>query len=222
METNHPASPRDAATQAVTQFTPTYGRPRIDGWTPEKQRLFCETLADSGLVREAAEAVGMTPQSCYRLRRRAEGKGFALAWDAALYLARQRLLDLALERAVDGSLETIYDGDGQIVRQRRKQDTRLLLATITKLGLGPQYRQTALSIAAEFDGFLDCMVADANANATISVPGDAQTRALSTPHYVRHFLADREPNSIFEQRDHSTMLCALQRNRIQALTKQND
>jgi hypothetical protein len=216
METNHPASPCDPADQAVAPFMPASGRSRIDGWTPERQRMFCEVLAECGLVREAAAAVGMTAQTAYRLRRRAGGKGFALAWDAALQLARQRLVDLALERAVDGSLETTYDGDGKILRQRRKQDVRLLLAAIGKLDIGQRHKKAVAKIADEFDGFLDCMEADANS--AIAVPGEMQSRAGGSPHRVRAFLEAREPSSTFDRRDHIDMLTSLQRNRMLSLS----
>ncbi len=216
MEPNHLASPCDPADQAVAPFTPVYGRGRIDGWTPERQRMFCEVLAECGLVREAAAAVGMTAQTAYRLRRRAEGRGFSLAWDAALLIARQRLVNLALERAVDGSLETTYDAEGKIVRQRRKQDVRLLLAVIAKLGTGQRHGKTVEKIADEFDGFLDCLEADANA--AIAVPGDTQSRANGSAHRVRDFLEVREPSSTFDKRDHSDMLGSLQRNRALALS----
>jgi hypothetical protein len=219
METNPPASPRDTATQAVTPFTPGYGRTRIDGWTPERQRIFCEVLAECGLVREAAATVGMTAQTAYRLRRRAEGKGFALAWDAALQLARQRLMNVALERALDGSLETTYDSDGQIVRQRRKQDVRSLLAVLGKMGVGQRHSKTVAAIADEFDSFLDCLVADTNA--TIAPPTDTITQANDVPHHVRDFLEVRGPSGTFERRDHMDILCTLQRNQKRALTQLN-
>lgn len=216
METNHPASPRDPAEQAVAPFTPAVGYARIDGWTPERQRAFCEVLAECGLVRDAAAAVGMTPQTAYRLRRRAGGRGFALAWDAALQLARQRLVDLALERAVDGSLETTYDSNGKILRQCRKQDVRLLLTTIAKLDTGQRHKKAVAKIADEFDGFLDCMEADAKT--AISAPSVAQNSAGGSPHRVRAFLEAREPSSTFDQRDYNDMLTSLQRNRTLALS----
>jgi hypothetical protein len=216
METNPPASPRDTEAQSVTSFTPVYGRSRIDGWTPERQRMFCEVLAECGLVREAAATVGMTAQTAYRLRRRAEGKGFALAWDAALQLARQRLMNVALERAIDGSLETTYDRDGQIVWQRRKQDVRSLLAVLGKLGMGQRHGKAVAAIADEFDGFLDCMQADANA--TIAITDEPVSGANGSLHQVRDFLEVREPRSSFERSDHIDMLNTLQRNRQRALT----
>jgi hypothetical protein len=218
MENNQPASPRDTATHAVAHFVPASHRLRIDGWTPENQRLFCETLADCGLVREAAAAVGMTPQTAYRLRRRAEGKGFAMAWDAALYLARQRLMDMALERAVDGCVETIIDGEGKIVQQRRKQDSRQLLAIIGKLDAGLQRTITTRNIADEFDGFLDCMEADANAATRIS--GNGQSPVIAAPHNVRLFLDERVPDSHFDKKEYRDTIGTVQRNYRLVLSRQ--
>ncbi len=71
--------------------------PRHDGWTLARQRRFCELLAEHGNVGEAARRVGMSKQSAYSLRRRAAGAAFALGWDAAIGIARRRLIDDALE-----------------------------------------------------------------------------------------------------------------------------
>lgn len=112
----------------------------------------------------------MTPQSAYRLRRRAEGRSFALAWDAALYLARQRLIDEAIERAIDGNVDT-YTKDGQVVGERRRKDSRFLLATITKLEESLFCNRATRAVAQEFDEFLDCMEGDANRDLAIDVVG---------------------------------------------------
>ncbi len=120
MEPNQSPARLAAASEAVASFSPAPLRARIDGWTPEKQRLFCETLADCGLVRDAAAAVGMSPQSACALRRRAEGRAFGLAWNAALYLARHRLMDLAIARAIEGNVVSAGDQDEQ---NRKKADS---------------------------------------------------------------------------------------------------
>src|SRR4051812_32119517 len=57
-------------------FDPVDLRARGDGWTREKQRWFIEELADCGIVREAAARVGMSEQSAYGLRRRADAASF--------------------------------------------------------------------------------------------------------------------------------------------------
>ena len=51
------------------------GRPRHDGWTPERLRTFLETLAACGVVADACRAASMSPQSAYALRNRRAGRG---------------------------------------------------------------------------------------------------------------------------------------------------
>jgi hypothetical protein len=181
-----PLTAFEAASTVMATFPPAVLRQRIDGWTPAKQRLFCETLADCGLVRDAAAAVGMSKQSAYVLRRRRDGKAFALAWDAALYLARQTLTDEMLERAMDGNKDTITK-DGEVIGERRKQDVRHLIAAITKL----ENRQTGqagmLMVAADFDDFLDCIEADGNRKI-----GDGKSDGKGTANsHVHGFFEDR-------------------------------
>jgi hypothetical protein len=74
VEPRRPASPVEAAAP----------KPRHDGWTRLRQRLFLEELADCGIVTHAAARAGMTRQSAWRLRRRSEGTPFAQQWDEAL------------------------------------------------------------------------------------------------------------------------------------------
>lgn len=56
---------------------------RRDGWTAVRQGEFIGWLAQIGSVAEAAARVGVSRESAYRLRRRAEAQGFARAWDFA-------------------------------------------------------------------------------------------------------------------------------------------
>ena len=74
-------------------FTETGRRLRHDGWTPERERIFCERLSECGIVADAARAAGMSAQSAYAHRNRAAGRAFHLAWEAALILSRRRLSD---------------------------------------------------------------------------------------------------------------------------------
>jgi hypothetical protein len=133
---------------------------RRDGWSAERQRGFCEVLAECGLVDRAAAAVGMGRESAYKLRRRASGRAFALAWDAALLLARQRLIDDAFELAFEGSVERVIH-NGKVVAEKRRRDPRMLLATIERLGSSVALGSApAKAVAQEFDEFLDCLEAD--------------------------------------------------------------
>lgn len=53
-------------------------------WTPERQILFLDALAQTGSVSLAAATAGMSRESAYRLRERRDGALFALLWDEAL------------------------------------------------------------------------------------------------------------------------------------------
>ena len=136
-------------------------RQRHDGWTAHRQRQFCEALSLCGSVEQAAAAVGMSRETAYRLRRRTAGQAFAYAWDAALLLARQRMIDDVMDMAFEGSVERHYR-DGKLVLEKRRRDPRALLATIERLSsnksLGTPPTQ---AVAGEFERFLDCLEADA-------------------------------------------------------------
>ncbi|WP_235523524.1 LysR family transcriptional regulator [Sphingobium sp. Leaf26] len=55
-------------------------------WTPALQASFLGTLLHTGSVRHAARAVGMSPSSAHRLRRRLAGTEFDRNWAEALML----------------------------------------------------------------------------------------------------------------------------------------
>jgi len=61
-------------------------KPRHDGWTVERQKIFIRTLGLTRNVSRAAAAAGMSRESAYRLRRRAEGVALAQTWDSILSL----------------------------------------------------------------------------------------------------------------------------------------
>ena len=60
--------------------------PRHDGWTIDRQKIFIRSLAMTRNVSRAAAAAGMSRESAYRLRRRAEGVALAESWDWILSL----------------------------------------------------------------------------------------------------------------------------------------
>ena len=109
------------------QWVPVLRKPRADGWTPQRQVDFIAALADSGCVAVAAREVGMTVQSCYRLRRSPGAENFAAAWDAALHQASKMLADLAFDRAINGSDEPIFDREGRRVGRRMRHNDKLLM-----------------------------------------------------------------------------------------------
>lgn len=133
---------------------------RHDGWTADKQRGFLQVLAECGSVEHAALCVGMSRQTAYRFRNRASGRAFAMAWDAALLLARQKLIDEAFELAFEGSHERILR-DGQVVVERRRRDARSVLSAVTRLSspaiLGNAPAQV---ISQEFEDFIGRLADD--------------------------------------------------------------
>lgn len=79
-----PARPPRRRARRVPAFYPVPLRGRRDGWTVQRQADFLGYLAETGSVMGACEAIGMSRNSAYRLRRRRDAESFAAAWDAAL------------------------------------------------------------------------------------------------------------------------------------------
>ena len=69
---------------AAYDWVPVLKKRRKDGWSPDKQRAFIEALADTGSVATAAQRVGMSESSAYRLRRAPGAEAFVRAWGAAI------------------------------------------------------------------------------------------------------------------------------------------
>lgn len=112
---------------AAYHWVPVLKKRRKDGWSPDKQRAFIEELADCGSVITAAQRVGMSESSAYRLRRSPGAEAFDRAWSAAIDAASKKLLDAAFERALVGSDEPVFDREGRRVGRRLRQSDRLLM-----------------------------------------------------------------------------------------------
>lgn len=154
--------------QAPTLQSPRTAAQRYDGWTPERQRIFLESLAECGTVQDACRAAGMSPASAYALRQRKSGALFALGWAAALRHARERLADELLSRAMHGCTETVERGDEVITRHRF--DNRLSMAMLTRLDREAEKfdeaARTVTIVAEDFETLLECVEAgDAEAEA---------------------------------------------------------
>ena len=106
---------------------------RADGWTPARQRRFLETLAATGVIRIACEAVRITPRSAYNLRIRRDGAAFRLGWDAAILIARARLADDLMARAITGQTETIRKDEENFEITRHRHDNRLAMSMLARL-----------------------------------------------------------------------------------------
>jgi len=124
--------PPEAENENPLAFTPvTFATARHNGWTPARQRDFIQALAVMGVVSRAAKAVGMTKQSAYKLRERADAASFARAWDIALQMGYDVHYDEAIDRAMHG-IESPRYYRGKLVGTRRRFDYRLALAVIAQ------------------------------------------------------------------------------------------
>jgi hypothetical protein len=196
MERNHIHTPPEAATdepasssipalsppeqlisqslnQTFAQAEP--GRParrcRHDGWTPERQIVFLESLAACGVVTDACREAGLSAQSAYTFRNRRSGRAFATAWDAVLvHRARARLGDELLSRAMNGCIEAVHQ-NGEIVGERHRFDNRLSMAVLSRLDRlaekeGAREEQLR-AVSEDLDDFLDCVEAGGDADAFV-------------------------------------------------------
>jgi hypothetical protein len=105
-------------------------RKRLAGWSAERQRLFLETLAETGSVHLASSAARLTARSAYRLRTRSPE--FARAWDTALQLSVGRLAAIVFDRAINGRVEQVFEG-GALVAERRVPSDKLLTWLLARL-----------------------------------------------------------------------------------------
>lgn len=109
------------------RWIPVRRKPRKDGWSEAKQRLFIEVLADTGCVETAAGAVRMSAQGAYALRRAPGGEAFAAAWQAALQQGALKLVDVAFTRALKGTEEPVFDRDGNVIGHKTRYSERLMM-----------------------------------------------------------------------------------------------
>ena len=113
----------------AVSFTPEPSR-KTGGWSAFRQRLFIETLAETGSVHVSSKLARLSARSAYALRVRSPT--FAAAWDAALQLAVGRLSALAFDRAIHGRIEQFYR-DGDLIGERRVPNDRLLMWLLARL-----------------------------------------------------------------------------------------
>ena len=123
-----PAVPANADS-TIVPFKPEPSR-KAGGWSAARQRLYIETLAETGSVHLAARTAGLSARSAYALRVRSPG--FAAAWDAAQQLAVGRLSAIAFDRAIHGRVEQVYH-QGELVGERRVPSERLLMWLLARL-----------------------------------------------------------------------------------------
>ena len=114
----------------VLTFTPVPSRRVAAGWSERRQRTFILLLRLYGTAATAARAVGLSYQSAYKLRSRADATEFADAWDRAIDEARARAFDLAMQRGVHGTEVPVFY-QGRYAGTRHSYDTRLALAALS-------------------------------------------------------------------------------------------
>ena len=188
---------------AEYRWVPVRRKPRLDGWTEEKQRRFIETLADTGLVTVAAKEVGMSRESAHRLRRAAHGAAFARAWDAARQHAGGLIEDIAFERAIQGVEHEVYNDCGEVVGARLVHDNRLLKYLLSHLkperygNTRTSNEHSALAPAPALEESLRAMEptlpAPAEAMMTPDDLSDALTLADAADGQLPHFLTEQRP-----------------------------
>jgi hypothetical protein len=150
----------DDAPDAPTPTPPTI---RADGWIPIRQRVFLESLAETGVVTQACDDCGMSTRAAYTLRLRDEGIGFRLGWEAAILIARGRLVDELMARAINGWEEvTTRSGDDENKRTRNRYDNRLAMSLLGRLDRRAEVPLTegtdaalARIVAQDFEAYLD-------------------------------------------------------------------
>ena len=106
--------PAVAPPPGIVPFKPAPSR-KVGGWNASRQRLYIETLAETGSVHLSAKAAGLSARSAYALRVRSPA--FSAAWDAAQQLAVGRLSALAFDRAIHGRVEQVYH-QGELVGEK--------------------------------------------------------------------------------------------------------
>jgi hypothetical protein len=144
-------APGEPAPVPAIPFDPVPVQPRRDGWTVTKQRRFIEVLAETGVVRLAAAAAGMSEASAHRLARRPDAQAFCDAWDAALRMAARPAAAKLYEYALDGMTETVWR-DGEIVYRRRRPSEKALIFLLSHLDPVRYGRPPAATIWKDMDG----------------------------------------------------------------------
>lgn len=98
-------------------------RPRHDGFTPARRKLFFKVLRKTGCIADAARACGISRNTVRRWRSR--WKEFDDQVEAALAIASVALDTIAWKRATEGAEEKVYR-DGRLVFTRVKPSDSML------------------------------------------------------------------------------------------------
>ena len=104
-------------------------RSRRNGWDDKTQADFIAALSLCGSVRAAAEAVGRSARSAYKLLDAPGADDFARAWDEALDTGLSETRTRSLQRALFGELVPVFR-KGVMTGLRHKRSDRLALAVL--------------------------------------------------------------------------------------------
>ena len=129
-------------------FHPVPLRGRRDGWSVARQCGFLVQLYVSGSVSAAAQHVGMSRATAYRLRERADAEGFVFAWDHVLtppgtgHTVRpkrdwRKVTDAELIRRAEEGLVQPVIYRGRMVGIRRKPDIPAALRLMRRAAAMP-------------------------------------------------------------------------------------
>lgn len=121
-------APAPSGLRAVP-FDPEPSR-KVGGWSATRQKLFIESLAETGSVHLSAQSAGLSARGAYALRVRSAA--FAAAWDAGQQLAVGRLSALAFDRAIHGRVEQVYR-DGMMIAEKRVPSEKMLMWLLARL-----------------------------------------------------------------------------------------
>lgn len=105
-------------------------KPRRDGWTEERRKIFIAVLRESGCVLDACRVAGMSDTSAYRLRRR--DPEIAEQWDDAVANGQRGLVAVAHQHAVVGKETIIYRNGVEVERRVAPSDS--IMALLIKRG----------------------------------------------------------------------------------------
>jgi hypothetical protein len=91
MEDESPAPESDPEIAALLDFAPVERKcERSGGWSADNQRSYIAGLARTGNVEQAADALGLTGNGAYQLRKKPDAAEFKAAWKAAVALHARR------------------------------------------------------------------------------------------------------------------------------------
>ncbi len=138
-----PKAPAHCRRRRPPFFHPVPLRERCDGWTVERQCEFLARLYITGSVAAAAQGVGMSRMSAYRLRQRDGAQGLAHAWDHVLTppgAGRSRkpkndwrkVTNQELMRRIETGFVQPVIHRGRMVGIRRKPDNSALLRMLRR------------------------------------------------------------------------------------------